>query len=94
MIISARAGLTLSVMLALAGCSLSSSGGGNPKAVFQLVITAGSASGTYVWSPTAVPGGAYSRDTSGGGSAAYVFNSYNDSTVVDTTSHGGSELRA
>ena len=80
--------VTLSALGALVGCPLSS--GGVPTAAFQLVVTAGGgASGTYVWSPTSVPGGAYSRDTSGGGPVAYIFNSYNDSTVKDTLPHGG-----
>jgi hypothetical protein len=85
-------GLSLSVLWVLAGCPLSSSGGGSPKAIFQLVITAsGGASGTYVWSPTTVPGGVYSRDTTGGGPAAYIFDSYGDGTVKDTIGHGSSE---
>ena len=82
----------LAVLAVLVGCPMTTNNGGGPKATFQLVVTAsGGASGTYIWSSTSAPGGAYSRDTNGGGPADYIFNSYNDSTVKDPTGHGSSE---
>ncbi len=59
-------------MLLLSGCSL-------------LGLLTG---GNYPWSATAGSGGAYVRDTSSGGPAAYIFDSFADTSVSDGQNAG------